>query len=61
MSYLKTEHRLLDMGTGGGEFLLTLDHPFYNTVVTESYPSNVLTICNYKEGDYDAYRKKYIL
>ena len=49
------------MGTGGGEFLLTLDHPFYNTVVTESYPPNVLTICNYKEGDYDAYRKKYIL
>jgi SAM-dependent methyltransferase len=47
LSYLKTEHELLDMGTGGGEFLLTLDHPFYNTAVTEAYPPNV-AICEEK-------------
>ncbi|GAA0771465.1 class I SAM-dependent methyltransferase [Clostridium subterminale] len=47
LSYLKAEHRLLDMGTGGGEFLLTLDHPFYNTAVTEAYPPNV-AICQEK-------------
>ncbi len=41
LSYLKAEHKLLDMGTGGGEFLLTLNHPFYNTAITESYPPNV--------------------
>lgn len=47
LSYLQTEHRLLDMGTGGGEFLLTLGHPFYNTSVTEAYPPNV-EICQTK-------------
>jgi SAM-dependent methyltransferase len=47
LSYLKTEHKLLDMGTGGGEFLLTLNHPFYNTAITESYPPNV-AICQEK-------------
>lgn len=47
LSYLKAEHKLLDMGTGGGEFLLTLDHPFYNTAVTEAYPPNV-AICQEK-------------
>ena len=35
-SYLKPEYKLLDMGTGGGEFLLTLNHPYKNTSVTES-------------------------
>ncbi|MFA7674207.1 MAG: SAM-dependent methyltransferase, partial [Clostridia bacterium] len=35
--YLKREMKLLDMGTGGGEFLLTLDHPYENTTVTEGY------------------------
>jgi SAM-dependent methyltransferase len=44
LSYLKAEYKLLDMGTGGGEFLLTLDHPCYNTAVTESYEPNV-AIC----------------
>ncbi len=44
LSYLKAEYKLLDMGTGGGEFLLTLDHPFCNTAVTESYEPNVV-IC----------------
>ncbi len=33
--------RLLDMGTGGGEFLLTLEHPYQNTVVTEAWPPNI--------------------
>ncbi len=27
LSYLKPSDYLLDMGTGGGEFLLTLNHP----------------------------------
>lgn len=29
------------MGTGGGKFLLTLDHPYNLTSVTEAYPPNV--------------------
>jgi len=29
------------MGTGGGEFLLTLNHPYALTSVTEAYPPNV--------------------
>ena len=41
LSYLNTEHKLLDMGTGGGEFLLTLNHPFNNISVTEAYPPNI--------------------
>lgn len=39
--YLKPEHILLDMGTGGGEYLLSLGHPYKNTYVTEAYPPNV--------------------
>ena len=39
--YLKTEYKLLDIDTGGGEFLLTLKHPFKNTSVTENYLPNV--------------------
>ncbi len=38
--YLKPEDILLDMGTGGGEYLLTLNHPYDNTFATESYPPN---------------------
>jgi SAM-dependent methyltransferase len=34
----------LDIGTGGGEFLLTLGHPPENTYVTESWPPNA-TLC----------------
>ena len=41
---LLLEHRLLDMGTGGGEFLMTLGHPYENTSVTEGYPPN-LALC----------------
>ncbi len=40
-SHLKSTDRLLDMGTGGGEFLLTLGHPHQLSSVTESYPPNV--------------------
>ncbi|NLO85677.1 MAG: methyltransferase domain-containing protein [Clostridiales bacterium] len=39
--YLKQTDCLLDMGTGGGEFLLTLGHPHPLTSVTEAYPPNV--------------------
>lgn len=41
LQYLKPEHRLLDMGTGGGEFLMTLGHPYENTFVTEGWEPNV--------------------
>lgn len=39
--YLENEHKLLDMGTGGGEFLLTINHPYNQTTITESYPPNI--------------------
>ena len=32
---LKPEHRILDMDTGGGEFLLGLGHPYDRTAATE--------------------------
>ena len=41
---LSPQARLLDMGTGGGEFLLTLGHPPRLTSVTEGYPPN-LALC----------------
>jgi len=42
LSYLKTAHYLLDMGTGGGELLSTL-HPLpLYTYATEGYKPNVL-------------------
>ena len=33
--------KLLDIDTGGGEFLLSLNHPYENTAATENYPPNV--------------------
>ncbi len=39
--YLRPEMKLLDIDTGGGEFLLSLDHPYENTAATENYPPNV--------------------
>lgn len=40
LEHLKSTYALLDMGTGGGEFLLTLDHPCELTSVTEGYRPN---------------------
>lgn len=42
LSYLKGDIKLLDIDTGGGEFLLSLHHPYHNTSATEGYPPNVL-------------------
>ena len=39
-SYLKDTDILLDMGTGGGEVLLTIGHPYENTFATEAYVPN---------------------
>jgi SAM-dependent methyltransferase len=39
-SYLKDTDILLDMGTGGGEVLLTFDHPYEKTYATEAYAPN---------------------
>ena len=41
LRYLKPEMRILDIDTGGGEFLLSLNHPYPNTAATENYPPNV--------------------
>lgn len=38
--FLRPEHRILDMDTGGGEFLLSLGHPCSLTSATEGYPPN---------------------
>lgn len=38
--YLSNEMNLLDMGTGGGELLLTFNHPYSKTSVTEGWLSN---------------------
>ncbi len=39
--YLKDDMYLLDMETGGGEFLLSLNHPHKKTAAIEGYPPNV--------------------
>lgn len=40
-AYRKPEQRMLDIDTGGGEFLLSLKHPHTNTASTEGYGPNV--------------------
>lgn len=40
-SFRRDDLRLLDMDTGGGEFLLSLGHPYERTAATEGYPPNV--------------------
>ena len=45
--YLTDESNLLDYDTGGGEFLLSLNHPYENTAATEGYPPNV-QLCSEK-------------
>ena len=39
--YLTPDMKILDIDTGGGEFLLSLDHPHENTAAMENYPPNV--------------------
>ena len=39
--YLKDDMNILDYDTGGGEFLLTIKHPYHKTAATEGYPPNV--------------------
>lgn len=39
--YLTPKKKLLDIDTGGGEFLLSLGHPYENTAATENYLPNV--------------------
>ena len=41
LQYLTPQMKLLDIDTGGGEFLLSLNHPCKNTAATENYPPNV--------------------
>ncbi|MBR6762173.1 MAG: class I SAM-dependent methyltransferase [Clostridia bacterium] len=41
LSRLTPDMRILDIDTGGGEFLLSLGHPHENTSATESFPPNV--------------------
>ncbi|MCM1115173.1 MAG: class I SAM-dependent methyltransferase [Clostridium sp.] len=40
-SYLLQDYKLLDIDTGGGEYLLSLKHPFSLTSATEAYAPNV--------------------
>lgn len=39
--YRREDMRILDYDTGGGEFLLSLKHPYENTAATEGFPPNV--------------------
>ena len=41
LHYLKPEMQILDIDTGGGEFLLSLHHPHRNTSATENYQPNI--------------------
>lgn len=45
--YLLSNMKLLDIDTGGGEFLLSLNHPACNLSATEAYPPNV-ELCKQK-------------
>lgn len=40
-THLKNTMDILDYDTGGGEFLLSLHHPYEKTAATEGYPPNV--------------------
>lgn len=41
LRYLRPDSHLLDLDTGGGEFLLSLGHSHALTAATEAYPPNV--------------------
>ena len=45
--YLKGDLNIMDYDTGGGEFLLSLNHPYSRTAATEGYPPNV-KLCSEK-------------
>jgi len=45
--YLKRDLNIMDYDTGGGEFLLSLNHPYSRTAATEGYPPNV-ELCSQK-------------
>ncbi|MGM9638710.1 MAG: class I SAM-dependent methyltransferase [Butyricicoccaceae bacterium] len=45
--YLTSDTRLMDYDTGGGEFLLSLNHPYGKTAATEGYPPNI-ALCRRK-------------
>lgn len=45
--YLKSNADIMDYDTGGGEFLLSLGHPYNKTSATEGYPPNV-RLCSEK-------------
>ena len=45
--YLNDDKDLLDYDTGGGEFLLSLNHPYHKTYATEGYPPNI-SLCKEK-------------
>ena len=42
--HLTPDMKILDIDTGGGEFLLSLNHPHENTAAMENFPPNV-TLC----------------
>ena len=50
--YIKDTDKILDIDTGGGEFLLSLKHPRELTSATEGYPPNVALCQEYlgKQG-----------
>lgn len=45
--HLKRALNVMDYDTGGGEFLLSLNHPYSRTAATEGYPPNV-KLCSEK-------------
>lgn len=45
--HLNSKSTILDYDTGGGEFLLSLNHPYDKTSATEGYPPNV-ELCSKK-------------
>ena len=64
LDFLKPDSRILDIGTGGGEFLLSLRHPPELTSITEGWEPN-LRLCQQRlvplgitVKSYDADRKE---
>lgn len=47
LRHLSPEKKLLDIDTGGGEMLLSLEHPFSHTAATEAWAPNV-ALCREK-------------